>query len=815
MMIPSRLVRYAVAILLADLCLVAASVRALPIHALAPPVPRQTDGTTSIYLPLVIRGYFARDFIVLGAPDDLAVVGEPYTGQVKVVSYDPSLASVVDFRLAEIGAPGSTAPGISGHGAITWTPTQADLGTHRLVVTAVLSDTSTMDKEIAIEVAPRTLLIAADVGTEGGLLQTSNGDYRIIIPPDAVADDANHVTVELSVVKRADGNVQLTRAFTGLKPGVTPTLTVPLYAAALADAAALGSAASVTADACQGLDFIAAFNPDPVKWQGGFVWKFSAPAKAEHIISQNVSAVRLSGSATVTPYKAQPDLGMTELRGACNDQKGCLGKQPVLFVHGYNTFGQLSGGVETWGCAFDYVKSLGGMPFEFRWRANTRFEDVAYYLSQAIAHVSQLTGRKPLVVVHSMGGLLSTTYLAGLAQAPDATGQSYKAVGYDSAEARGGRKSAAVAGLITVSSPLSGIASQTEGMTYNLPQGRDVHITAKTIELCGDFTCGESGLSTTELTYPGHNTTADTTTDYEQVFGFGLAAPGSLVQKLYTAWRTNGRMPNLHYDVLVSTWYVPGTPKWQDSDYGDGLIAVTGMQVLPTHFVGTGADGKPYNYIRTAGRTLTAQEKATAGIPANLDYTFMMTTTASAGEFGYPHGGMFNDYAWYWWKPLRPLWRNPNPNAPAAIFPKGGKLDYYGTFDHALKPVLDRAYAQAAAQAPVFTDLPPVPLIVTGSARQMTMLDTVTAPLSGAPVLVAFYHQGVYVSALTSVTDAAGAFSLDVGRVLDDYGIADLSDVSLEARIGNDTTHHATTAKVGIGEVAAVTDLGAIELGLR
>jgi hypothetical protein len=714
-----------------------------------------------------------------------------------------------------MSAPGSTAPTISADGTITWIPTQADIGVRRLTVTAVLSDSSRLDKEIAIEVAPRTLLIAADVGDEGGLLQTSNGDYRIFIPPDAVADDADHVTVELSVVKRADGNVQLTREFTGLRPDVTPTLTLPLYAVSLPDAAALSSAASVTADACQGLDFVAAFNPDPAQWQGGFVWKFSAPGKEEHIISQNVSAVRLSGSASVMSYKALPDLGMTELRGACKDQKDCLGQQPVLFVHGYNTFGQLSGGVETWGCAFDYVKSLGGMPFEFRWRANTRFEDVAYYLSQAIAHVSQLTGRKPLVVVHSMGGLLSTTYLAGLAQVPDATGQSFKAVGYDSAEARGGRKSAAVAGLITVSSPLSGIASQAEGTTYNLPQGRDVHITAKTIELCGDFTCGESGLSTTELTYPGQNTTADTTKDYEQVFGFGLAAPGSLVQKLYTAWRTPGRLPNLHYDVLVSTWYVPGTPKWQDSDYGDGLIAVTGMQVLPTHFVGTGADGKPYNYIRTAGRALTAQERANAGIPANLDYTFMMMSTATAGNFGYPHGGMFNDYAWYWWRPFRLLWRNPNPNAPAVDFPKGGKLDYYGTFDHALKPVLDRAYAQASAQAPVFTELPPVPLIVTGTARQVTQLDTETVPLAGAPVLVAFYDQGIYVGAVIGAADAGGAFALDVGRVLDDYGVADLADVSLQVRIGNDTTHHAITAKVGMGEVAAVTELGGIELGLR
>jgi hypothetical protein len=238
------------------------------------------------------------------------------------------------------------------------------------------------------------------------------------------------------------------------------------------------------------------------------------------------------------------------------------------------------------------------------------------------------------------------------------------------------------------------------------------------------------------------------------------------------------------------------------------------MQVLPTHFVGTDTDGKPYDYIRTAGRALTQQEKDRAGIPANLDYTFMMTTTKTAGDFGYPHSGLFSNAAWYWWRVARPLWRDPNPNAPAAIFPKGGKLDYYGTFDHALKPVLDRAYAAAVAQPPVFTNLPTVPLIVTGAVRQVVLGGTAT-PLAGAPILVAFFDQGTYIGVVDGATDAAGAYSLDVGRVLDDYGVADRTGLSLEVRIGNDTTHRAVTRWVETGQVPALTDLGPVELGPR
>jgi pimeloyl-ACP methyl ester carboxylesterase len=808
----SPLRRGAAVIALVGLCLIATHIGPAATLAFDPPVSSQTERVT-IFLPLIIRGFADRDFIELGAPADLAVVGEPYTGTVKVISYDPARWAVTDFRLVGAGAPGSTAPTISAGGVVTWTPTLADVGVHRLTLTAVMSDSLTLDKAITIEVAPRTRLIAAAVGNEGGVLELAGGDYRITLPPDAVADGADEINVELSVVKRADGSVQLTREFTGLKPGVTPTLALPLYAVTT-PAAATRRALTAPA-ACGGLDFIKAFNPDPDKWHGGLLWKFSAPGKSDYIISQNVSNVRLIGRANLTPYQARPGAGMTELRGACQDQATCLGKQPVLFVHGYNPLGQLSGGVETWGCAFDYVKGLGGVPFEFSWRPNMRFEDAAYYLAQAIAHVSQLTGRKPLLVAHSMGGLITTTYLGGLAEMPDATGQAYQAVGYDSAAARGGRRSAAVAGLITVSSPLSGIATAEEGALYGLPQGRDVHVTAKTIALCIDFTCGESGLSTTQLTYPGIGTTADTTTDYEQVLGFGLAAPGALIHKLYNAWSTDQMAKDIHYDMLVSTWYVPGTPGWQDADYGDGLIAVTGMQALPTHFVSPDGVAEPYNYIRTMGRALTAQEKTRAGIPANLDYTFMMTVTSSAGDYGYPHGGMFTNFAWYWWQPFRGLWRSSNPNAPAAIFPHGGRLDYYGAFDHALKPVLDRAYTRAAAQPSIFTDLQSVNLTVLGAVQRTGLSGGIAAPLPGAPILVAFFRNEAYVGEINSAADAAGAFVLDVGRVLDDHGVYSLDNLALVVRIGNDTTHHAITRRVGVGAVTSTTDLGVLELAPR
>lgn len=765
------------------------------VYAQAAPVA--TPGP--VFLPLTVKGMTGSQFVELGPPGDLAVVGEPYTSTAPVLVYHEAY-SITGFSLVEQAAFGATAPQITAGGLVTWLPTAADVGVHRYDLVAMVSDGSQVQRAITIEVAPRTWIISGTVGNEGGVFTASGDDYRVEIPPNAVAADADAVRYGVSVVKRAAGNVQMNQEFVGLRSSATPTLTLPLYAVAAPEPP------PAVAATCSELPFVTAFNPDPLKWRGGLVHSAIYDWEPYPIIEQNMTNVRLRGNIWMSYYPALPDAGMTELRGACQNQ--CLGKQPVLFVHGYTPFGELGGGPGTWNCAFDYVTSMGGAPFEFRWRTNMRFEDAAYQLAQAIGQVTQLTGRKPLIVGHSMGGELISTYLAGLAQMPNADGQSYVAVGYDSAAARNGRQSAAVAGVVTVSSPLSGIATAAEGETYNLPQGRDVHPPAATMDLCNDFTCGESGYSGTTHTYPGWGVAARKVTDFQALFGITLGAPGSLIHKLYDTWR-NAAMPPLHYDVLVSAWYTPNTPDWEDADWGDGLIAVTGMQVLPGHFVGTDAQGQPYNYIRTAGRALTADEKLRARIPANIDYTFMLTPSLTGGYFGYAHASPFLEYAAAWWA------FTPNPNAKAAYFPADGQLDYYGTFAHSLKPVLDRAYAAATTQPPVFTDLPPLALVMGGQVREVGGAARASAPLANAPVLVVFTVDGVYRGMVQTATGADGVFTLDLGALLDDFGIATHEGLEVQIRAGNDTTHDAATVVLAPPQLSAITDVGLIELSPR
>ncbi len=101
--------------------------------------------------------------------------------------------------------------------------------------------------------------------------------------------------------------------------------------------------------------------------------------------------------------------------------------------------------------------------------------------------------------------------------------------------------------------------------------------------VCDDFTCGQSGTRTTRNTYPGWFTTQQKVTDFQAMFGVPLEQPGALIHRLFDAWRgttVTGAIPSdLHFDVLVSAWYLLGTPGWSDAEWGDGLIAGRGKEI--------------------------------------------------------------------------------------------------------------------------------------------------------------------------------------------------------------------------------------------
>lgn len=256
---------------------------------------------------------------------------------------------------------------------------------------------------------------------------------------------------------------------------------------------------------------------------------------------------------------AQPDDYAAVLCSAPGD---ITGKIPVLFVHGYTTKGDLGGGggtednVGTWG---DFLRladewTIGGkdvIPFEFRWRTNARFQDVANDLSNAVYLVSRKTGYKVHIVAHSFGGLLSRTFLQGLTS--------------DAVLAN--REN--VASLTTVGAPHSGIG----------PSGRDGDLGRNLGGVnggyggCNQVSCFQAGTD-------GYGPDGDTATyeAYVTIYKKDGFSTNEIIESLNDR---NNILPSIPIQVLIGL----RADSFSSTDVralstGDGLISFAGQRML-------------------------------------------------------------------------------------------------------------------------------------------------------------------------------------------------------------------------------------------
>ena len=85
-------------------------------------------------------------------------------------------------------------------------------------------------------------------------------------------------------------------------------------------------------------------------------------------------------------------------------------KEPVLLVHGFiksGKLGSMDGAVYFSKFASVLQSSDKYMPFEFEWRTNASFTDVAVDLRKSVQMIAERTGKQVHIVAHSFGGVLS------------------------------------------------------------------------------------------------------------------------------------------------------------------------------------------------------------------------------------------------------------------------------------------------------------------------------------------------------------------------------------------------------------------------
>ena len=236
--------------------------------------------------------------------------------------------------------------------------------------------------------------------------------------------------------------------------------------------------------------------------------------------------------------------------------------QPVLLVHGYTAMNKLGGLSGTWGSMVPNLKILMGatasepkiLPFEFRWRTNARFEDVAAELKEAIDEIKRSTGKNVHIVAHSFGGLLVRTYLQGLADVDSAY-------------------STPVASLTTIGTPHSGIFTSSSD---DYPDGTDQSVGGATILGCLQLSCIQAGLKLDGL---------GILKSVVELF-LGTEEYGTIIRDL-----KDGKHPFLSPDLPVQvliglrTWVKTSLLPIQSTKItftdGDGLISFDGQRFLP------------------------------------------------------------------------------------------------------------------------------------------------------------------------------------------------------------------------------------------
>jgi len=394
------------------------------------------------------------------------------SGQLQL-SADLSLESPggIDYELAD----GPAWIGVNADGLLSYdVPAAAEPAAGELLLD-VTHQTLGRSRTIALdfEIADGSIVAEEDFDASGGEIWHPDGGYGYRILPDAVSGS---VTVRLIDYAAEDGDIQT--AFRTDPPGYEfePPLEV-LFASNLASRERDGAV-----DECD------------IEWDDGWTEKLCEEELFQSVDNQDGPG-RLSLNRMPDSFSSGDSfprgwlvdgLFIQEawaLGARCTD---CASRNtPVLFVHGFSILGAMGGG-GTWGDLPDLLHDFPGNEFavyEFRYRSNARFQDIASDLGDAIDEIHSETSQPVRIIAHSFGGLVSRTYLQGLTD---------HAISLDPFSSCAQSRHPKVAGLLTLGTPHSGIsesAADVNGLW--LPDGRQ--LIGGAIELCGQLTCWQAG----------------------------------------------------------------------------------------------------------------------------------------------------------------------------------------------------------------------------------------------------------------------------------------------------------------------------------
>lgn len=249
-----------------------------------------------------------------------------------------------------------------------------------------------------------------------------------------------------------------------------------------------------------------------------------------------------------------------------------VGKTPVLFVHGFIRSGDLGGydvgDKEKYFGEFPRLaQDLGFIPFEFDWRTNANFRQVASDLGRAITLITEKTGKKVHIVAHSYGGVLIRTLLENMSLQSNIYTKEW-------AEKH-------IASVTTVGTPHQGIFASQKTLTYGnksitFPEGQ--HGYGEAIKACRAITCYQVGVGWDYIKDNASSFLIDSEvgeflynltnklSDYPNIPTQILM--GILTSKFSAKENTDGK-----YNIIINPIETTGT--------GDNLIHIASQRIAP------------------------------------------------------------------------------------------------------------------------------------------------------------------------------------------------------------------------------------------
>lgn len=420
--------------------------------------------------------------------------------------------------------------------------------------------------ELEFSIADGTVIAEDSIGSEGGSVWTPDGTLGVEVPVGALSE-----TVDLQLVEFTD-EIDRTRTRFRTIPLDTEFDESPIvHFGGSPDVTMFDSSGRQARDgevSCIVPDHL--LEPD---WSGrmcieddfvetrvqtlGFYYRW---AVAENRLPAGTSQWALPDEGNVR-FEVTRNVASV-LTARC---ESCEGRVPVIFIHGFTDSG-VGGGPGTWQDFAELLHSYDNgnafAVYEFRYRSNARFEEIARDLGMAIEMVADETSQKANLVAHSFGGLVARTYLQGLAD---------NSPGIESFENCDESRHPYVDGLLTLGTPHSGIADQSESLHgVWLPRGVHGGVGNLIDATCSQLTCWQAGARGDVF-----NLESDVPV-FSDLYAVD-AEPGKVVAQLHDFGTNLLSVPVRSTLALMDTWRDGQTAYAQ----GDGLISYQGQRFSP------------------------------------------------------------------------------------------------------------------------------------------------------------------------------------------------------------------------------------------